>query len=81
MNYVVALKCNQFMRCKEAWLSNPRIDAETKVFFSPNFDAVANFNASKKLFFDPNVEAVYDGRVQKIFGKKCDFFYLSVYIV
>lgn len=80
MAYVVALKSGQLVSSKRNWISNRKIGERTKRFYSPDSNMAANFNATKKLFFDRNSTAVYDGVVEKKFGKYQHVFDIKIFL-
>lgn len=69
--FVVILLCRRYIQLPAKWIENSKIGVKTQIFFSPNQNAAANFDADKKYLFDKHSDATYDAYVCKCFSKYC----------
>lgn len=67
--YVVFLASKRFVVIKKNWLQNAVVGKPSKVFYSPNPDAIANFNSEVGFYLNTTIDACYDTFVYKAFGK------------
>lgn len=74
--FVIYLKCNRFLVFQSQWVQNKSVGEESKVYFSPDRDAVADFNARTQYYFNDGLSSCYDGFVYRVFGNS-HFSYLN----
>lgn len=67
--YVVFLASKRFVVIKRNWVQNAVVGKPSKVFCSPNPNAVANFNSKVGFYLNTGIDACYDAFVYKAFGK------------
>lgn len=80
MFFIVLLQSKKFIVSKKDWIENPVLYSDTKIFHSPNENTVANFNLTTSHYFHSDEVAVYNGNVQKMFGRKKHFIAISIQI-
>lgn len=66
--FVVYLASKRFIVVKKDWVKNAVDGKPSKVFFSPNPDAVANFNNKVAYYLNTTVDACYEAFICKAFG-------------
>lgn len=67
--FAIYLQSNRFVTIKKDWIEKPIVGSESKVFFSPNPEAIARFDIQKKFYLNATIDGCYDGFVYKSFGK------------
>lgn len=67
--FVVYLASKRFVIVKKDWVQNAVVGKPSKVFVSPNPDAVANFNNKVTFYLNTTVDACYEAFICKAFGK------------
>lgn len=75
--FVIYLKCNRFLVFQNHWVQNKTVGEESKVYFSPEYDANADFNAQTQYYFNGGISSCYDGFVYRSFGN-FHFSYLNL---
>lgn len=66
--FVILLNQTKLIAVKEEWVQDPTLLSNTKFYFSPDQNAVADFNSASKYYFDENRPSCYNGYVCKTFG-------------
>lgn len=67
--YVVYLASKRFVVIKRNWIQSAVVGKQSKVFYSPNSHAVANFNNDVGFYLNTTIDGCYDAFVYKAFGK------------
>lgn len=67
--FVILLESKRYVAVKKAWIENPTVGSQTKIFFSENNEAVADFTLGNWFYLYPKIDAVYNGFVYREFGK------------
>lgn len=65
--FVVCLKQKHFVIIKKEWIANPSVGVMTNIFYSPNENAISDFNIASKYYFNKEITACYEGYIQKSF--------------
>lgn len=68
--FAVFLASKRFIAIKGDWIENAIVGKTSKVFYSPNLDATADFRSDPKFYLNSSVAACYEGFIYKKFGKQ-----------
>ena len=61
-------KMQSFSGFQSQWVQNKTVGEETKVFSSPDCNAIPDFNAKTQYYFNGGISSCYDGFVYRVFG-------------
>lgn len=67
--FAVFLASKRYVAIKGEWIKNAVVGTTSKVFYSPNLDAIADFGMDPKHYLNTSVDACYEGFVYKKFGR------------
>lgn len=67
--FVVYLKSMKYFTVHRKWIQNPVVGEQSKIFYSSNFNDVADFTCAVLYFLDKSVAACYNAFVYKVFGE------------
>lgn len=67
--FVVFIECKRWLVVKEDWVENPNLGQRSKIFFSQNDNAVADFSIDPPYYINLSIDSVYDAFVWSKFGK------------
>lgn len=67
--FAVYLASKRFIVIKRQWIKNPVVGKPSKVFLSPNINAVPIFNDRPRYYLNTKVNACYDAFIFKAFGE------------
>lgn len=70
MVYFVALiESSKWLAVKKEWVQNPFLGQTSKIFFSPNENAVPDFTKPSEFYLNKDSDEVYNGFVYRQFGE------------
>lgn len=67
--FVVLIESKRWVAVNRDWVENPVLREQSKIFFSPNEQAVPDFSMPPQFYLKKECDGVYDCFVYKQFGK------------
>lgn len=75
--FAVYLQCKRFIAIKSDWVENAMVGNPSKIFYSENQNAIADFSTSPLYYLNKSINACYEAFVYKSFGKFLMKFFFS----
>lgn len=75
--FAVYLQCKRFIAIKSDWVENAMVGNPSKIFYSENQNAIADFSTVPLHYLNKSINACYEAFVYKSFGKFLMKFFFS----
>lgn len=77
--FVALLESKKWLAVKKAWVENPVVGQESKIFFSEKENAIPDFSKPIGYYLNVQSDGVYDGFICRQFGRFHCFLFYFIY--